>query len=250
LNSPADRLQPGQDVSHAKVVDGTINMNTNSVGQRAWIRLPSGKHLDLISPSPDAWTDMDLAVRLSRTPRWGGESTWPRPLSVAQHSLTVLALRRSWSNTPLSPPDARNELLHDAEEALLGFDCIKPLKAVLGTPFRDVSERLMAAISIRYHLPLWTPDVHRIHKRADSIAAASEAVHCVGWTEKEVREVLGIADPILEEDPLARLYDCQPWAPWSHDIAAERFLDEMTKLKNLATQDGDKLRRSANPVHA
>jgi len=39
---------------------------------RAWTRLPSGGRLDLINPDPQAWTDTDLAIRLSRTYRWGG----------------------------------------------------------------------------------------------------------------------------------------------------------------------------------
>ena len=60
---------------------------------RAWIRLPSGRRLDLLSPTPLDWTDEDLAIGLSRTFRWGGHSVWPGvPLSVAQHSLAVLAL--------------------------------------------------------------------------------------------------------------------------------------------------------------
>jgi hypothetical protein len=62
---------------------------------RAWIRLPSGRRLDLLAPTPFDWTDEDLAIGLSRTFRWGGHSTWPAPLSVAQHSLAVLLLRRA-----------------------------------------------------------------------------------------------------------------------------------------------------------
>ena len=38
---------------------------------RAWILLPSGRRLDLLSPDPWAWTDRDLAIGLSRTYRWG-----------------------------------------------------------------------------------------------------------------------------------------------------------------------------------
>lgn len=49
-------------------------MNSGSLLPRAWMRLPSGAHLDLIDPDPGAWTDGDLAARLSRTARWGGES--------------------------------------------------------------------------------------------------------------------------------------------------------------------------------
>jgi len=37
---------------------------------RAWVLLPSGKRLDLLTPGPAAWTDRDLAISLSRTYRW------------------------------------------------------------------------------------------------------------------------------------------------------------------------------------
>jgi uncharacterized protein len=216
-------------------------MQTSSM-PRAWMRLPSGRRLDLIDPDPLAWTDEDLAVRLSRTYRWGGESIWPLPLSVAQHSLTVLALSRQPGSAPMSGPaepvvrDTRSaahglrELLHDAEEAFLGFDCISPLKRALGQPFEDVSERLMAAVRTRYALPHWSPDEYAVHKRADVAAAAAEAVHCVGWSLAEVRDVLQIDAPILEVDPLAGLYGSRPWEPWPAAIAAERFIGELRRM--------------------
>lgn len=198
---------------------------------RAWVRLPSGRRLDLINPDPGAWLDSDLALRLARTYRWGGESSWPLPLSVAQHSLLVLALRRQWSDTPLPASDALLELLHDAEEGFLGFDCISPLKDVLGLSFRAVSSRLMAAVSERYELCAWSPAAHAVHKRADSVAAASEAVHCIGWPAHEVRDVLGIVHPVLDVDPLAEIYGCRPWEPWAADVAAERFLAALESLR-------------------
>ena len=201
---------------------------------RAWVRLPSGRRLDLINPDPGAWLDSDLALRLARTYRWGGESSWPLPLSVAQHSLLVLALRRQWSDTPLPASDALLELLHDAEEGFLGFDCISPLKDVLGLSFRAVSSRLMAAVSERYELRAWSPAAHAVHKRADSVAAASEAVHCIGWPAHEVRDVLGIVHPVLDVDPLADIYDCRPWEPWAADVAAERFLNALESLHAAA----------------
>lgn len=201
---------------------------------RAWVRLPSGRRLDLINPDPGAWLDSDLALPLARTYRWGGESSWPLPLSVAQHSLLVLALRRQWSDTPLTPSDALLELLHDAEEGFLGFDCISPLKDVLGLSFRAVSSRLMAAVSERYELRAWSSAAHAVHKRADSVAAASEAVHCIGWQIHEVRDVLGIVHPVLDVDPLADIYGCQPWEPWPADVAAERFLVELNALHSTA----------------
>ena len=201
--------------------------------QRAWIRLPSSLHLDLINPLPDAWLDADLATRLSRTYRWGGESAWASPLSVAQHSLTVLALRQQWSNHRLTTAEALHELLHDAEEGFLGFDCISPLKAVLGQPFKDVSDRLMRAIEKRYALPDWTPASYELHKRADLIAAATEAVYCVGWTGQEVRDVLQITHPILTQDPLVGIYGGFPWEPWTSEVAAARF---QAKLESLLSE--------------
>ena len=197
--------------------------------RRAWIRLPSGSRLDLINPAPSTWLDSDLAIRLSRTFRWGGESIWPHALSVAQHSLTVLALRNC-----TDPLQALRELLHDGDEGFLMFDCISPLKPLLGKPFKDVGDRLMAAISTRYSLPKWTEDDYALHKDADLTAAASEAAHCAGWTHAEVRDVLGIRHPILADDPLAALYDCKPWEPWPSDVAASRFLAKLTELVHAA----------------
>lgn len=190
----------------------------------------SGGRLDLLNPSPQAWSDDDLAVRIARTYRWGGDSAWPLPLSVAQHSLAVLALRRQWAKEPLPIDEQLKCLLHDAEEAFLSFDCITPLKGVLGQPFKDVCDRLMRAIEERYSLRPWEPEEYRVHKEADRIAAAYEAVHVVGWQRNEVRDVLGITHSILEEDPLTRPTEYAPWEPWAADVAADLFLKELRSL--------------------
>jgi hypothetical protein len=131
----------------------------------------------------------------------------------------------------LSNAEARAELLHDAEEGFLGFDCISPLKRVLGAPFQQVASRLMSAIAHRYELPAWTEASHRAHKRADRTAAASEAVHCTGWSQQEVREVLGIEEPVLTDDPLQAIYGGQAWEPWPSSVAADRFLRELRRLQ-------------------
>lgn len=202
-----------------------------STSPRAWIRLPvSGGRLDLLNPSPQAWSDEDLAVRIARTYRWGGDSAWPLPLSVAQHSLSVLALQRQWAEEPLPAQQQLKCLLHDGEEAFLSFDCITPLKGVLGQPFKEVCDRLMDAIEMRYSLPAWEPEEYRVHKEADRTAAACEAVHVVGWQRQEVQEVLGITHSVLEEDPLPRPSGYAPWEPWPADLAADLFLRELRGL--------------------
>jgi 5'-deoxynucleotidase YfbR-like HD superfamily hydrolase len=107
---------------------------------RAFVLLKSRRRLDLLNPDPHAWTDDDLAAGLSRTMRGGGASRWEHPLSVAQHSLTVLTIREA--DGAQTPGEALRELLHDATEFMLGWDCITPLKAQLGEPFRALDARL------------------------------------------------------------------------------------------------------------
>jgi hypothetical protein len=198
---------------------------------RAWVRMPSGKRLDLLNPTPFDWDDSDLALGLARTYRWGGHSAWPLPLSVAQHSLAVMLLRQAGAPAPLAPVVLLRELLHDAEEGLLGFDAVSPIKPFLGDGFRALTRRLEQAIFLRYRLPAWTPAEHQQHKRADRLAAASEAVHVAGWSGQEVRSTLKIRSAVLDHDPLVAVYGCTPWEPWSPGVAAERFLAELERLQ-------------------
>ena len=202
---------------------------------RAWVRMPSAKRLDLLDPTPFDWEDSDLALGLSRTYRWGGHSAWPRPLSVAQHSLTVMVLRRDAAGGKIAPEQLLRELLHDAEEGLLGFDCVSPLKPFLGDGFRQLSQRLERAVFLRYGLPNWTPKEHALHKQADRLAAASEAVHVAGWSEQEVRRTLKIRIQPLDTDPLHAIYGDAPWEPWAPALACERFLEQLERLKNACS---------------
>ncbi len=202
---------------------------------RAWVRLPSGKRLDLLHPTPFDWDDADLAVGLARTYRWGGHSAWPLPLSVAQHSLMVLAMHRNGGRGDAAG-DLR-ELLHDADEGLLGFDCISVVKPFLGDAFRALTLDLQRAVSLRYGLREFAPAEQRAHKRADRIAAASEAVHVVGWTREEVRHTLRIPFDPLATDPLAAVYGGTPWEPWAPSVAAERFLEELRSLGRRHARD-------------
>jgi hypothetical protein len=200
---------------------------------RAWVRMPSGKRLDLLNPTPFDWDDADLALGLARTYRWGGHSAWPLPLSVAQHSITVMLLRRAASPAPLAPLVELRELLHDAEEGLLGFDALSVIKPFLGDGFRALTARLEQVVFLRYGLPSWTTREHAAHKKADRLAAATEAVHVAGWSHEEVRRTLKITAPILNVDPLVAMYGCTAWEPWPPGLAAERFLDELNRLKRI-----------------
>jgi hypothetical protein len=205
------------------------NKPAAKLSTRAWVRLPSGKRLDLLNPTPLDWDDADLAIGLARTYRWGGHSAWPLPLSVAQHSLLVLELHRLESAGTTVQAQLR-ELLHDADEGLLGFDCISVVKPFLGDGFQRLTAQLQAAVFLRYGIVDWNVEQKRKHKKADRLAAASEAVHVVGWTKSEVRHTLRIPHEPLTVDPLAKIYDATPWEPWPPGLAAERFIVELSRL--------------------
>jgi uncharacterized protein len=214
---------------------------------RAWVRLLSGKRLDLLNPTPSDWEDEDLALGLARTYRWGGHSAWPLPLSVAQHSLLVLRLRRLRVPAADDPRAELRELLHDADEGLLGFDCISVLKPFLGDAYRSLVAQLETMIARRYALPAWTEDEWRFHKQADRVAAATEAVRVVGWTEEEMHRVLGIPFEPLAEDPLVAVYGGKAWEPWAPHVAAERFLAELHLLLSRAAESAKKQPFASGP---
>jgi hypothetical protein len=149
---------------------------------------------------------------------------------VAQHSLAVLALRRRRARGPLTHAEERRELLHDAEEGLINFDCISPLKPFLGPAFAELQHSLSEAVARRYALPAWTAETKRAHKACDIALAAAEAVHVAGWTAAEVRSTLGIKAALLTADPLAQEYGEPPWQPWPPEQAASRFLAALRRL--------------------
>lgn len=210
---------------------------TPAVAHRAFVRQPSGRRLDLLNPSPDGWTDEDLAIGLSRTYRWGGHSRWALPMSVAQHSLLVLSIAERVWGRPLTRAESLRELLHDADEALIGgFDPVSPLKPILGEGYARIAQGLQAVVFARHRLTSWSPAEHRLHKLADRLAAASEAVHVAGWSAIEVVDVLGIELEPLAEDPLAEKFGCYPWQPWQPDIAAGLFFKQLRELQSDGAQ--------------
>jgi hypothetical protein len=142
----------------------------------------------------------------------------------------VLALHRRRFQGASNAPVELRELLHDADEGLLGFDCISVVKPFLGEAFKTLTARLENAVAIRYGLPPWTPGEKAAHKRADRVAAASEAVHVAGWTRGEVRNTLRIPYNALCADPLLDVYGGKAWEPWAPGLASERFLAELERL--------------------
>jgi len=204
----------------------------DAMPQRAWVLLKSGRRINLLEPTATDWEDEDLALGLARTYRWGGHSAWDLPLSVAQHSLTVLALRRATEAKPLTNAEALRELLHDAEEGFLSWDPIAPIKPYLGGQFHSLVRTLEEVIAERYRLPPWTAEAYASHKRADRLAAASEAFHVVGWSLTEIRDYLEIDLDPVRDDPVSPPDGRRPWEPWPPHLAVSVFLDALKALNS------------------
>src|ERR1700730_16334948 len=99
-------------------------MAVRGTSPRAWRRVPSGRRLDLLDPSPlDVEID-DIAHGLARVARWNGQTTGRHAFSVAQHTVMVDDIA-----TVLAPGIGAHGrlavLLHDAPEYVIG-DMITP----------------------------------------------------------------------------------------------------------------------------
>jgi 5'-deoxynucleotidase YfbR-like HD superfamily hydrolase len=148
---------------------------------RAWQRMLSGRRLDLLDPSPLDIEIEDIAHGLARVARWNGQTCGDHTFSVAEHSLLVEDIAGALEPTL----DARFRLaalIHDAPEYVIG-DLISPFKAALSLDYRAFEATLLAAIHLRFGLPVELPQsVTKLIKRADKIAAYYEATVLAGFS--------------------------------------------------------------------
>ena len=130
---------------------------------RAWVLLPSRRRLNLLAPDPQAWTDRDLAIGLSRTYPMGRLlGLGPSALRRATQPHRPGALPAGRRTRTLTAAEARRELLHDATEGLLGgYDPITPIKPHLGEGYRNLVTLHQAAVDTRYALPPWDDRSYR-----------------------------------------------------------------------------------------
>ncbi|MBM3515722.1 MAG: HD family hydrolase [Alphaproteobacteria bacterium] len=188
---------------------------------KTWQRMLSGRRLNLVEPSPVDIEIADIALGLSRNARWNGQTEGPHAWSIAQHSdLVVDIVRRGRPRAPAWVLMAAK--LHDASE-FVTHDLITPLKAAVGDVFKEVELRLTRAIHIRFGLPpVLPPEVKAEIKRADRIAAATEAVQLAGYSLGECRSYLK-----FKEKPLPRV----TLRPLPAGEAARKFLEGFARLE-------------------
>jgi 5'-deoxynucleotidase YfbR-like HD superfamily hydrolase len=185
---------------------------------RAWQRMLSGRRLDLLDPSPLDIEIEDIAHGLARVARWNGQTAGTHIFSVAQHTLLVDAVARVRSSS-LDRRARLAILLHDAPEYVIG-DMISPFKAVIGGSYKGVEARLLAAIHVRFGLPVKrSEEIERLIKTADRGAAFLEATRLAGFSAAEARRFFGpppTLSPAIERDYLT---------PWSAGTAQKRYLE-------------------------
>ncbi len=210
--APRHRQSPGPATraeTHARLA---------SHAPRTWQRMLSGRRLNLLEPSPLDIEIADIALGLARNTRWNGQTVGDHAWSVAQHSVVVVEIVRALLAPRRDTELELAALLHDASEYVT-HDLITPLKAVVGDVFKEVEDRLMVAVHIRFGLPPRL-DVERkaLVKRADLITGATEAVQLAGFDTREVRTVLGI-----KERPWPGLTLTPMPSRAAHDVFLETF---------------------------
>jgi 5'-deoxynucleotidase YfbR-like HD superfamily hydrolase len=189
---------------------------------RAWQRMLSGRRLDLLDPSPLDIEIADIAHGLARVARWNGQTDGAHIYSVAQHCLLVETLARA--DARLDHKRRLVVLLHDAPEYVIG-DMISPFKAVIGDAYKAVEARLLAAIHIRFGLPVTLPDdLIALIKKADQAAAYLEATRLAGFSAAEANRFFGRPpkfSTVVQRDYLT---------PWPADVAQARYTERVASL--------------------
>jgi 5'-deoxynucleotidase YfbR-like HD superfamily hydrolase len=192
---------------------------------RAWQRMLSGRRLDILDPSPLDVELTDIAHGLARVARWNGQTVGDYPFSVAQHSVLVLEIFHTIM-PDATPRDRLYALLHDAPEYVMG-DIISPFKAAMGGNYKDVENRLLGAVHLRFSLAATPPAaLQKQIKRADRQAAFYEAVNLAGFAPDEARKFFG--EPSLAAFDLER-FD-QLIRPWPTREAFDRFVAAVEAL--------------------
>lgn len=171
-----------------------------------WMQTATGRKFWPLDPRPNEVDIEDIAHALSMLCRFGGHCL--RFYSVAEHSVLIARA------TP--EPHRLWALLHDAAEAYV-LDMVRPVKPHL-TGYREIEERVMRAICVRFNLHLDAPlIVKTLDRRILSDEQAQNMAPPPGaWAN--------MAEPLF----VALQF-------WSPEQARAEFLDEFLKLTGSAT---------------
>jgi hypothetical protein len=184
---------------------------------RVNLRMRSDRLVNLYDPAAlDIELD-DWVYGASRVPRWGGQTKGETAYNDLCHMLLAerILSEMVWPNAPLEA--RRWALAHDLHEgAGLGDICTPYGKLFAEAGLRELKARLDQALRLAMGLPAETPQRHRdAIKRADRIAAVSEAVQLMRWPEREARREIGLGyRGALWTRPIALLDEVAARAAW------------------------------------
>ncbi len=153
-------------------------MQTQGHNYEHWIETFLGHPIDPLNPEPKRIYHHDIAHALSNQCRFSGHTR--HFYSVAQHSVLVAELVKSWGECPKVQVMA---LYHDASEAYLQ-DMPTPIKRQMPT-YRDAEAKLQTVIEDTLFPEFsgegqWRRHVEAIVKKADLILLATEARDLMG----------------------------------------------------------------------
>jgi len=160
---------------------------------RVNLRMRSDRLVNLYDPAAlDIELD-DWVYGASRVPRWGGQTKGETAYNDLCHMLLVerILTELVWPEAPLEA--RRWALAHDLHEgAGLGDICTPYGRLFAEAGLRELKTRLDRALRLAMGLPAEIPPRHRdMIKRADRIAAISEAVQLMAWPERAARREIG-----------------------------------------------------------
>lgn len=144
----------------------------------SWMLTATGQQFDLRFIDDASISLIDIAHHLSQINRYSGACS--RPMSVAEHSLFVLAIVESALPTA-SPAVLLAALMHDAHEAYTN-DLTQPMKQVIGEPWRREELRIQHAVLKRFGLVEASAGAAKLIHWADMTALVTERQHLLPHT--------------------------------------------------------------------
>jgi hypothetical protein len=106
----------------------------------------SGREFNILSPTPEQISIIDIAHALAHSCRYGGQCL--RFYSVAEHSVHIFNLVKQENKLA--------GLMHDASEAYL-VDIPRPIKPFLKN-YKELEDRVMIAVSSKFKFEYPMPD--------------------------------------------------------------------------------------------
>lgn len=165
---------------------------THEEAPRVRMLMRSGRWVHLYDPMPADIVISDWVYGASRVNRWGGQTRGECGFNDLAHHLLVqrILVELVW---PQAPAEARLwALCHDLHEGGGLGDICTPYGRLFQPQLRELKDRLDRAIKIAIGLPATlSPRIEAEVKRADIIAAVSEAVQLMGWPEALARRDIG-----------------------------------------------------------